>query len=235
MSRNLKVLFAALLIVCVFATEKICEHLGFGQASSHETQRVESNEKEMPIIDSVLESDNSAENTMDNTTDSSADETIYRWDEQLTDWVPAEELKEFQAQLVDYTSDVQSSGPIELDWKVLMNIEYKLKYFEQVDAEMYAPVFGNAVKSLDGKEVIIEGFVIPLDQEGEILSLSFNPYASCFFCGKASPASVVSMYLKNKSKRYYVDDFRKFKGTLHLNFDDPNEFYYILRNAKEVK
>ena len=65
------------------------------------------------------------------------------------------------------------------------------------------------------------------------MSLSYNPYASCFFCGKASPASVMSMYLKDEDVRYKMDDFKTFRGTLHLNYDDPNEFYYILRDARE--
>lgn len=131
-------------------------------------------------------------------------------------------------------SDHPISPPIEVDWKVLMNIDYELRYFKEVDLEIYAPVFSKAVKALHGKEVIIEGYVIPFDEEGELLSLSFNPYASCFFCGKASPASILSIYLKDKKKRYKIDDYKKFRGTLYLNKDDPNEFYYILRNAREV-
>ena len=114
-----------------------------------------------------------------------------------------------------------------------MDINYELRYFKELDMEIYAPVFSEAVKALDGKEVILEGFVLVFDEEPDLLSLSANPYASCFFCGKASPASVISMYLKKKRKRYKMDDFKKFRGTLHLNHDDPNEFYYILRNATE--
>ena len=43
----------------------------------------------------------------------------------------------------------------------------------------------------------------------------------------------MNLYLKDQRKRYRMDEFVKFKGTLHLNSDDPNEFYYILRNAVE--
>jgi hypothetical protein len=100
--------------------------------------------------------------------------------------------------------------------------------------KIYAPVFPDGLKAIDGKQVIIEGFVIPFDEKGDILALSANPYAACFFCGKASPASVLSLYVKKK-KRYKMDDFRKFKGVLHLNADDPEEYYYILRNAVPIK
>jgi hypothetical protein len=139
-------------------------------------------------------------------------------------------------QLIDHAFlDQQPNVPIEIEWKVLMAIEYKLKYFEALETEMYAPVFSKAVEKLHEQEVIIKGYIIPFDAKGELLALSYYPYASCFFCGKASPASVISLYLKNKRKRYHTDDFIKFRGTLFLNYDDPNEFYYILRGAEEIK
>lgn len=133
----------------------------------------------------------------------------------------------------DYHNDDAISGPIEIDWQVLLDIDYELRYYKEFDMEMYDPVFSKAVEALDGKEVVIEGYVIPFEVEEELLTLSFNPYASCFFCGNASPASVISLYLKEKDQRYKTDDFKKFSGTLYLNHDDPNEFYYILRDAKE--
>ena len=43
----------------------------------------------------------------------------------------------------------------------------------------------------------------------------------------------MNMYLKDEGKRYRMDEFKKFRGTLHLNSDDPDEFYYILRDASE--
>jgi len=223
MSKNIKILFAAILIAGVFTQDKICEHFGFGQAKLHDSPVVTVHEKELIASDTVVKKDYFI------------NDTIYRWDEQLLDWVMTKGSAGFRAQLVNATvSDRSSSKPIKVDWKVLLDIEYRLRYFSEIDMEMYAPVFPKAVEALHEKEVIIEGFVIPFDEEEELLSLSFNPYSSCFFCGKASPASVISMYLKKKRSRYKIDDFKKFRGTLYLNHDDPNEFYYILRNAKEV-
>jgi len=132
-------------------------------------------------------------------------------------------------------SHINQEDPIELKWEDLIDIKYKIRYFETLDMNVEAPVFGNAQKALDGKEVIITGFVIPFDEDTEYLSLSANPYASCFFCGNASPASVISMYMKTGDKRYKMDDYKTFKGTLHLNYDDPNEFIYILKGAVELK
>ncbi len=98
----------------------------------------------------------------------------------------------------------------------------------------YAPIFNSNLEFLHEKEVIVEGFVIPLEDNQNPIALSSNPFSSCFFCGQASPASVISVYLKNEKKRYKTDDFKKFKGIIYLNYDDPNNFYYILREAIEL-
>lgn len=159
------------------------------------------------------------------------DKTIYHWDEAEYDWVPVDK-KDLKATTTDAPSSVLVE-PIDITWPFLMDINYKLKYYEEVEMEMYAPIFPDAIKELASKEVMIEGFVIPFDEEGDLLALSANPFASCFFCGKASPASVISLHLRKKKNRYKMDDYLKFRGTLLLNYDDPKEFYYILEEAVE--
>lgn len=223
MNKRVTIIFAAILAVVIFNQDSILEYLGFKQKVNHATPTLTTPKKERISPKTKIEGD------------SFVSDTIYQWDEQILDWVITNKPLDFRAQYVNTTASSHSfSEPIEVDWKILMDIQYKLQYFSEIEMEMYAPVFSKAVKALHGKDVIIEGFVIPFDEEEELLSLSFNPYSSCFFCGKASPASVISMYLKNKRKRYKIDDFKKFRGTLFLNHDDPNQFYYILRDAKEI-
>ena len=125
--------------------------------------------------------------------------------------------------------------PIEVKWETLIDIEFKERYFKSIDMVANAPVFGSEQLALDGQVVKITGYVIPYDEEANYLSLSANPYASCFFCGNASPASVMSMYLKDDNKNYRIDDFKTFKGTLYLNENDPDEFIYYLKNVEEVR
>lgn len=134
------------------------------------------------------------------------------------------------AMVLAFSAIHYDSKPTKIDWSLLMEIELNLKLYQTRELQIYNPVFTEALVALDGKEVIIEGFVIPLDQNGDLVALSANPYASCFFCGKASPASVMSLYLKKK-KLYRIDDFRKFRGTLKLNYNDPKEYYFILEDA----
>ena len=223
MSATFKVLLAAFLFAGVFTQNRTCEHLGFGQANWHDA-----------TIAAESKVDFMADEVLPNNAPLSARLTALHTG-QLRDGGGIEEIRASKTHFVNQTASSTTAEEIEVDWRVLINIEYKLRYFEELGMEMYSPVFTDAVKELHGKEVVIEGFVIPFDEAEELLSLSFNPYASCFFCGKASPASVISMYLKDNRKRYKIDDFLKFKGTLYLNQDDPNEFYYILRDAEEQK
>ena len=221
MNQKLKILFASIFFAMVFTQDKICQHLGFGQAKHHgasssKTQKVK------------LVADNESYED-----DYFVNDSLYRWDEKNYDWVTTnmgtDELQVPLSNISELDSDLQE--PIQIDWELLVDINYRLRYFNKINMEMYAPVFSDAIKKLNGKEVIIEGFVFPFDEEGDLLSLSRNPYASCFFCGKASPASVMSMYLKKDNKRYKIDDFKKFRGTLQLNQNDTDEFYYIMKNA----
>ena len=163
------------------------------------------------------------------------EDTLYRWNDQIFDLVPvAQSTEDYQQELGSQSADYSGPEPIEIEWEVLTNIRFRLRYYSSVDMEMLAPVFPRALKALDGKKVTITGFVIPFDEDQELLALSANAFAACFFCGQASPATVISMYLKNSIRRYKMDDFKKLTGTLELNLDNPNEFYYILRDAEEI-
>jgi hypothetical protein len=162
-------------------------------------------------------------------------DSLYKWDEIILDWVNISDTeKKLEQRLTSLVLANDSTKPIVLDWNLLQDIEYQLKYYEALSMEIYSPVFPKRLKAIDGKKVIIEGYVIPFDESGNLLALSANPFASCFFCGKASPASVMSLY-PEKKKRYRMDDFRRFQGVLKLNYDDPEEYYYILHKAIPAK
>jgi len=122
-----------------------------------------------------------------------------------------------------------------IDWNKLQSVDFQQKYVAEVKMEMLFPKFTSSLKSLNGTIVQISGFVVPFDKTGAKIVLSANSYASCFFCGKAGPASVMTINLKIPNKKYRTDQFRTFKGKLRLNESDIREFYYILDGAQEVK
>ncbi len=215
MDKKLLILLAGLLCVIALAREKMSGSLGLGSEKSGAVIPKQANDNAILSLDDPP------------LADYFVNDSIYSYDEVRMDWFAVE---------IDSDSLVDSrvfSEPIEIEWKTLMDIEYRLEFNGQVGMEIYVPVFSKAVQRLHEKEVVIKGYVIPLDEEQEFLALSYNPFASCFFCGKGSPASVISMYLKDKGKRYKVDAVARFRGTLHLNWDDPEEFYYIFRDVVE--
>ena len=96
------------------------------------------------------------------------------------------------------------------------------------------PTFGDNLHALEGKEVLIKGFVIPLDVSLNLYVLSANPYASCFFCGGAGPETVMDIVFAEKQK-FRTDEYVTLKGRLKLNADDVYKLNYILEDAEIVK
>lgn len=223
MNAKYKVFVAGLLVAGFFSRERICDHFGFGPSNGTITESVADNPEEQ-----------NADHDYSEVNYQLGPDSLSSWNKANLQSSAGFSEQDVSARTVSYdlTQDI-TEGPIEIMWQELVDIDYELRYFEELDMEIYAPIFPEKIKALNKQEVIIQGFVIPFDAEEELLSLSANPYASCFFCGNASPASVMSMYLKNKRARYKMDDFKTFRGTLYLNSNDPKQFYYILRNAVE--
>ncbi|MCU0334118.1 MAG: hypothetical protein MUF62_03600 [Chitinophagaceae bacterium] len=121
-----------------------------------------------------------------------------------------------------------------LTWRVLEKVDFEEKYVKEIEGYMLFPKFPAGIKQHDGKVVQVVGYVVPMDNTGNTIALSANPYEACFFCGKAGPASVMTLKLKKPDKTYRIDDYIAFKGKLRLNNSDINEFYYILEQAEPL-
>lgn len=136
------------------------------------------------------------------------------------------------------TSDLEySEGAIVIDWEMLSDVTFEDEYNEEVQAYVPYPTFGATIQALEGREVQIEGYIIPLEETGDetILVLSAQPYSSCFFCGGAGPESVMDIKLKEGARRKFTtDDRMAFKGRLRLNDSDLYYLNYILEEAEVV-
>jgi hypothetical protein len=132
-------------------------------------------------------------------------------------------------------SQEQDASPKLIDWNTLADVTFKEKYYEKTKEWYLFPSFGPVVKALNGKDVRIKGYVIPLDVDEGIFALSAFPFAACFFCGGAGPETVIRLKFKDKPKKYKTDYVAVFAGKLKLNATDVNEFNYILENAVEWK
>ena len=78
-----------------------------------------------------------------------------------------------------------------LNWPDLADVTFSEKFSNSLGIKYYQANFGEDLKAMEGEEVIIMGYLIPLDALGETYALSKNPYSACFFCGAAGPETVV--------------------------------------------
>ncbi|MBC6995131.1 hypothetical protein QWY85_05375 [Neolewinella lacunae] len=165
------------------------------------------------------------------------EDSVCIWDDAVADLRPDRPYRrgeELPAPSTNVSSDVLADQePIAISWNLLTDIRYVLTYNKKMKMEVYAPVFPDTLKNLNGRLVSIRGYVIPFEEEQTSVALSAFPFAACFFCGKASPASVMTVTFDQPGKRYKIDARRNFSGKLRLNYDDPEQFYYVLEAAAE--
>jgi hypothetical protein len=122
-----------------------------------------------------------------------------------------------------------------ITWELLKDVEFDEIWSEEFQAYYMVPKFSNSVKEMDGKEVQIRGFIIPVDIVQDYYVLSANPYSSCFFCGQAGPESVMEIQMIKKYEGLRMDQVITFQGTLKLNTDDIYQLNYILEEAKIIE
>ena len=71
--------------------------------------------------------------------------------------------------------------PIEINWKLLSAIKYRLRYFRALEVGILAPLFTEKLKSLDGKQVTIKGHTIPFEDDFVSLASVRQPSLLLFF------------------------------------------------------
>lgn len=122
-----------------------------------------------------------------------------------------------------------------ITWELLKNVEFDEIWSEEFQAYYMVPKFSESVKEMDGKQVQIRGFIIPVDIVQDYYVLSANPYSSCFFCGQAGPESVIEIQMLKKYEGLRMDQVITYKGTLRLNVDDIYQLNYILEDAEIIE
>lgn len=119
-----------------------------------------------------------------------------------------------------------------IDWNTLADVTFEEKNDESQDLPYNQATFGPIVSLFEEEEVIVSGYMIPMDAMGINYALSKNPNAVCFFCGGAGPETVIQLQL-TEIKRYRTDDRLTFKGRLQMNEQDIYSLTYVLQNAEE--
>lgn len=128
-------------------------------------------------------------------------------------------------------SQLATAQPM-LDWSDLADVQFFEKFSNSLGIKYYQATFGEDIKELEGEEVMVMGYLIPLDALGETYALSKNPFSACFFCGAAGPETVVELRVKAEYvRRYQTDERRAFRGRLQLNESSLEQFNYVLIDA----
>ncbi len=119
-----------------------------------------------------------------------------------------------------------------IGWSVFEDATFRWEYREEVGAQVEMPVMGQKLNSLDGTEIELAGFYLPMDMERKHIIISKQPYASCFFCGgDAGQESVAEIRFVQKPPRFTVDEIVHVKGRLRINPDDFDHLVFILEEA----
>ena len=134
-----------------------------------------------------------------------------------------------------YLASIKDPGPERL-WEVFAKTRFVEKLNKTYGLYFFYPEFTGELRSLEGKQVELKGFYIPLElQNDRTVILSKYPMAECFFCGGAGPESVAVVYFKTKpSRRLKMDQIIHVKGALRLNATDVEEMTFILEDAELI-
>lgn len=119
-----------------------------------------------------------------------------------------------------------------LNWKLLGQIKYIKKPSKDYPEGVMYPIINTQLKAKQGKQVVMTGFVVPIDNKS--YALSKNVFASCFFCGKAGPETIMGIKMK-EPMRFKTDQYVTLKGTFRYNDSDVEDWIYHIEDAEVVK
>lgn len=125
-----------------------------------------------------------------------------------------------------------------VSWNTFAQVKFHREYSETFGFEVNVkpPEFSKELMAINGKEIKVKGYVIPVDVELGMYMVSANPFANCFFCGNAGPETVVELFPGGKFPRFATDQMVTFKGILQINTQgEMNAVPYQLFQAEVVK
>jgi hypothetical protein len=138
-----------------------------------------------------------------------------------------------QSEVTTYTSSKKVFLAADtLTWKLLGEIKY-LKKKHASYGEVDFPIINTKLKKLAKKTIVMSGFIVPIDNKN--YALSKNVFASCFFCGKSGPETIMGIKFKGATPKLKTDTYLTIKGTFRPNEDDVEDWIYNCDNAEIVK
>lgn len=124
-----------------------------------------------------------------------------------------------------------------IEWKIFGETKqtpYKFKSKDGFDGEGFKPEFSPALKKLDGKEIIIQGYMFPLGQDEKQSEFLLGPFpVSCPFHYHVTANMIIEVHAQKPITFSY--DPVNIKGTLELvPQDDEYNVFYRLKDAVKI-
>jgi hypothetical protein len=122
---------------------------------------------------------------------------------------------------------VKARGVNALPWTVVT---------ETTVDRQYRPTFPRYLKELDGKEVSLSGYMQPLGEELEVNAFMLIEYpVGCWYCEMPEMTAIVLVELPASKTFNYTRGQVRITGRLKLNATDPENFLFIIRQAKATE
>lgn len=122
----------------------------------------------------------------------------------------------------------------DLMWKTLGKVQVDYIEDKKLGYTVMYPTFSPEILALEGKQILISGYIVPMDEGMGFFALSSLPYQACFFCGKAGPETVIEIHAKKPIR--YTQRMVRIRGTLELNQNDlVTHLMYIINDAEMVE
>lgn len=118
-----------------------------------------------------------------------------------------------------------------ITWQTLQKLDYKESPHD-VYGTVYLPVFSSSIQRLSNKKVVIRGYLVPVDKTS--WALSQNTYASCFFCGKAGPETVIGLTFASNPGTLKMDANALVTGTLIVNGTNVDDWMYSMKDVEII-
>ena len=131
---------------------------------------------------------------------------------------------------------VARAQPRDNAWQTLAMVQITKEYDADMGMETIKANFSPIVQALDGTEITVKGYIIPLTGKRKQSHFMFSsfPVNMCFFCGKAGPESAMQVFMKDDKKVAFSEQSIRVKGILRLSQSDGSGLIYTLENAELV-
>ena len=97
--------------------------------------------------------------------------------------------------------------------------------------------FRPLIEALDGEDIELSGYIIPLSGQKAQSHLMFSlyPFANCFFCGNAGPETVMEVFMKEGKKVEYTDERITLKGKFKFLGNRTDDVMFHLLEGEVVR